>query len=81
MILVVYVRATEGVAMRCPFGRPHPPRIWEPKRGSMPGGGFLEYMDEVEAREAEAYWASYDAFCKRHPTCWSKFLNWLGLRV
>jgi hypothetical protein len=40
--------------------------------------GFIDYIEEVEAREAELYWAKYNAFLDQYPTCWSRFLHWLG---
>jgi hypothetical protein len=64
-------------AVRCPFGRPHPPV----RRTSFSFGvadGFIDYIEEVEAREAELYWAKYNAFLDQYPTCWSRFLHWLG---
>lgn len=66
--------------MRCPFGRPRPPKIHNGPFQFGVSGDFLDYLDEIEAREAEEYWAGYNAFLGRHPTCWLRFLHWLGLR-
>jgi len=63
----------------CPFGRPHPPKI----RKSFSFGvdpGFVDYVEECEAREAEEYWTKYNAYFERYPTCWLRFLNWLGVK-
>jgi hypothetical protein len=66
--------------MRCPFGRPHPPR-----RRTMPYSvgvdpEFIDYVEACEAQEGREYWAKYNAFLDQYPTCWLRFLNWLGLK-
>lgn len=66
--------------MRCPFGRPHPPRGWDGPKSIGVAEGFIEYMEEMDERASEAYWAKYNAFAEKYPTCWLRFLNWLGVK-
>jgi hypothetical protein len=41
---------------------------------------FIDYIEACEAQEGREYWAKYNAFLDRYPTCWLRFLNWLGLK-
>ena len=66
--------------MRCPFGRPHPPRGWNGPHRIGTAEGFIDYMEEQDARASEEYWARYNVFAEKYPTCWLRFLNWLGWR-
>lgn len=54
--------------MRCPF------RYKRQEHFSF--GVSPDYMDCVIALDDEAE-SAYNA---KHPTCWAKFLHWLGLR-
>jgi hypothetical protein len=53
--------------MRCPF------RFRPPKRRYSFGvaGDFLDYIEEQDRRAEAEYDAAY-------PTCWLRFLHWLG---
>lgn len=55
--------------MRCPF------RYRRRRRRYTFGvsADFIEYVEAEEAREEAEYDAAY-------PTCWAKFLHWLGAR-
>jgi hypothetical protein len=65
--------------MRCPFGRPHPPKLWGGPT-TIVSGDYMDYMEEIDDRAQEAYWTEYNAFAEKYPTCWDKFLNLLGVK-
>lgn len=52
--------------MRCPF------RWKAPKRKFSFGvdGGFVDFVEELDQKAEEAYYAKYD-------TCWKRFKHWL----
>lgn len=53
--------------MECPFRYRAPKHSWSPGVA----GEFVQYvLDREESEEV--------AFNEKHPTCWDKFLNWIG---
>lgn len=63
----------------CMFGYPPPPKSRE-NFSFMVDPGFVDYVEECEAREAEEYWSKREEFELKYPTCWSRFLHFLRLR-
>ena len=64
--------------MRCPFGRPHPPKSWGGPYHIGTAEGFIDYMEEQDRIASEEYWRKYHAFLDKYPTCWDRFLNFIG---
>lgn len=64
--------------MRCPFGRPHPPRGWDGPHSFGAADSWIEYNEEMDRIASEEYWARYNAFAEKYPTCWDRFLNFMG---
>jgi len=66
--------------MICIFGRPHPPKGYQGPFHIGTAWQFVEYMEEQDAINSKEYWEKYDAFDKKYPRCWDKFLHWLRIR-
>jgi hypothetical protein len=64
--------------MRCPFGRAKPPKGWNGPHHFGTAWQFIEYVEEQDRLASEEYWTKYNEFHRKYPTCWDKFLNWIG---